>query len=211
MILFKLNGSGSKQWEKTFSKSPLNTPYKIINTKDGGYAVTSIYEVKDSEYSILLLKLDNNANEQWSKYFTDTGCSAVPRDLIQTQDGGYAMVGGIEGKGNGDNDFWLVKADTNGDKEWDKTFGTASYDMAQSVVQTNDGGYALVGATNSGGSLLIKTDGSGNKQWDKRLRASASIGREDLNAMIQTKDGAYVMAGNKLGMGTLSWWVLKVK
>ena len=86
--------------------------------------------------------------------------------LVQTLDGGYALVGHTDSFGAGGRDFWLVKVDASGNMMWNQTYGEAGFDWAYSVVQTLDGGYALVGSTDSFGAgnwdfWLVKTDFSG--------------------------------------------------
>ncbi|MBW2000208.1 MAG: hypothetical protein JRJ29_19900, partial [Deltaproteobacteria bacterium] len=67
-------------------------------------------------------------------------------------DGGYIVVGHTDSYGAGNDDFWLVKVDPDGNLEWDKTFGGNLDDMAHSVQQTTDGGYIAVGYTYSYGA-----------------------------------------------------------
>lgn len=78
-------------------------------------------------------------------------------------DGGFIIVGDTKSHPGEKCDVWLIKTDPNGNKEWDKTFGD-SYgdDIGRSVVQTSDGGFIIVGDTESYGSgrddvWLIKT------------------------------------------------------
>jgi chemotaxis methyl-accepting protein methylase len=89
--------------------------------------------------------------------------------VIQTQDGGYLIVGKSEGAGK--DDVYVLKLDKNGNKQWEKTFG-GEYDWANAVVQTQDGGYLIVGKTESfgaGGSdaYIIFLDKSGNVKMMK--------------------------------------------
>ncbi len=77
----------------------------------------------------------------------------------------FAFTGWTDSYGAGAADFWLVKTDANGQAEWNKTFGRAGKDVANSLVQTTDGGFALAGRTDSYGagsfdSWLIKTSDS---------------------------------------------------
>lgn len=77
-----------------------------------------------------------------------------------------ARAGYIGSYGAGLFDFWLVKVDSSGNKQWSQTYGGAGLDLAASVVQTSDGGYALSGITKSYGAggeeaWLVKTDESG--------------------------------------------------
>ncbi len=65
--------------------------------------------------------------------------------LIQTSDGGYALAGRTSSSIVAMPDFWLVKVDSSGNLEWNKTYGGPDVDVATSVVETSDGGYALAG------------------------------------------------------------------
>jgi hypothetical protein len=84
--------------------------------------------------------------------------------LVQTNDGGYALAGRTNSFGSQNKDLWMVKTDAFGNCEWNKTYGGTGSDGAFDLVQTNDGGYALAGWTDSFGSgdydfWLFKTGG----------------------------------------------------
>jgi hypothetical protein len=78
-----------------------------------------------------------------------------------------------------------------------KTYGGTSDDMARFVQQTSDGGYIVVGETNSFGEFelaifLIKTDAKGNVQWAKTYEV---MDFEYAYSVQQTSDGGYIVAG----------------
>ena len=87
--------------------------------------------------------------------------------IQQTKDGGYIVAGETNSFGAGDRDVYIIKLDENGNKVWEKTFGGSGDDYARSIQQTNDGGYIVVGGTNSFGAggadvYVIKMDSVGN-------------------------------------------------
>jgi hypothetical protein len=86
--------------------------------------------------------------------------------IIQTTDLGYAISASTASFGAGDYDAYIVKLDSNGSLEWNRTFGGAGYDYAMSIVQTTDGGYVTTGSyTVSEGNAdiyVVKLDAGGN-------------------------------------------------
>ena len=129
-----------------------------------------------------------------------------------TQDGGYIMVGETESFGVGDYDVYVIKTNANGDTIWTKTYGGAGYDCGQSVQQTEDGGYIIIGFTDSFGSglfdfYLIKTDADGNTTWTK------TYGTTDFDcgySVQQTQDGGYIVVG-VTHSGNTHWDVYLIK
>lgn len=133
--------------------------------------------------------------------------------MVKTTDHGFALGGFTFSYGNGLADFWLVKTDSIGNKEWDQTFGGEGADRARSLIQTSYGGFALAGTIHSFGAkesdfLLVKTDYLGNMEW-RRTYGSSDL--ESAYCMVETSDGGYALAGHKHsdGGGYSYVWLVK--
>ena len=206
-------GAPEVEWDKTFGGSNWDLGASIQQTSDGGYVVTGLtwsYGAGDAD--VWLVKTDSSGNKQWDKTFGGSG-NETGLSVQQTSDGGYVVTGSTSSYGAGDYDVWLIKTDSSGNKQWDKTFGGSSYDWGSSVQQTSDGGYVVTGHTSSYGAgngdvWLIKTDSSGNKQWDKTFDSS---GNESGYSVRQTLDGGYIVAGatDIDGAGGGDVWLIK--
>jgi predicted secreted protein len=151
----------------------------------------------------------------WNKTYggaNDDGLYA--RCLVQTNDGGYAMSGWTSSFGAGGLDVWLVKTDADGNVQWNKTYGGTGDDTyTVSIVQTNDGGYAMASTTNSFGAggrdfWLIKVDALGIMQWNHTYGGSNT---DVAQALVQTSDGGYTIAGQTLsyGAGSGDLWLVR--
>ncbi len=158
--------------------------------------------------------------------------------VTSTSDGGYLLAGASESNISGDKsedsrgsrDYWIVKLDANRQKQWDKTFGGDQFEILQNAVATADGGYLLVGWSQSGVSgdkseasrggndyWVVKIDADGNKVWDKTYGGS---GTDQLNRVATTSDGGYLLGGfsssnasgdkSENSKGSNDWWIVKI-
>ncbi len=130
--------------------------------------------------------------------------------IKQTNDGGYIVVGesvspvgGMITNNYGNYDCWVVKLNNVGAVQWQKSLGGSDYDRANSVQLTADGGYVVVGITNSnnfdvtghyGSSDVwaVKLSSLGIIEWQKALGGSSV---EEGFSIQQTADGGYILCG----------------
>ena len=212
--VLKLDGSGGLVWDKTFGGSDWDKATSIVQTSDGGYAVAGMTRSKGAgSNDFWVLKLDSYGGLVWDKTFGGRSWDKAT-SIVQTSDGGYAVAGWTLSKGAGAGDLWVLKLDSSGGLVWDKTFGSGDREEALSIVQTSDGGYAVAGYIRSKGAgshdfWVLKLNSSGGLVWDKTFGGSDW---EYPNAIVQTSDGGYALAGrtSSKGAGMSDFWVLKL-
>lgn len=134
----------------------------------------------------------------------------VARSVVATTDGGFAVLGhaqsndgDVTDKTDNSFDFWLLKFDSEANLEWSKTYGGSNDDRGRSLIQTQDGGFALLGySTSSDGDVsvnngsrdfwLVKTDAQGTLLWEKSYGFS---GADEGNHILETSDGHFLITG----------------
>jgi len=220
-----LNPCPGGEWAKVFGGYENATAFDVLPTTDGGYAVLGEIRPANRNFEIWLLKLNATGVVEWQYFYGGTGVER-PYQIRQTADGGYAVLGWTDSFGAGGVDAWFLKLDASGGIEWQKAYGGAGTDIASGFQLTSDGGYILVGYSNSHNpgkeywysidAWIIKLDSAGNVVWQKAFgRNHTSKGwHECFNSVQQTSDGGYIVAGS----GTLwqsggfvpSTWLVKL-
>ncbi|KAF5415357.1 MAG: Cell surface glycoprotein [Candidatus Methanogaster sp.] len=190
--LMKVDSNGMEEWNKTFG-SGSDGGHSVQQTSDGGYIIVGTYWY--GIYSdVWLIKTDSNGNTEWDSRFKTSYRFSTGNSVQQTSDGGYIITGDT----GYDLTFkiYLIKTDSDGNKEWDKTFGGLNhYAGGCSVEQTVDGGYIVAGSvdgtwdSNRDVVYLIKTDSKGNEEWDKRHGYGFGM------SVQQTSNGGYIITG----------------
>ena len=94
-----------------------------------------------------IIKTDSTGKEEWLQNIDGDACC-----VQQTLDEGFIIVGSTESHVEVGADVYLVKINQFGNYEWSRTFGGSGYDRGESVQQTLDGGYIVVGYTRSYGA-----------------------------------------------------------
>lgn len=207
--LVKTDAQGCEEWNKTFDGGHpdhliidygvyvLQTDDDGDNVKDDGYIVLADM----CETYICLIKTDKYGDMEWNKSFNIRRFSE-PHCMQQTADGGYIIVGYTsESRFGAYFDTWLIKADSKGNMEWNRTYNRPYWDEGYGVQQTTDGSYIIVGGTLDGLSgycsmYLFKTNETGVMKWEKTFHRPEL---DDVGYSIQqTSNGEYIIVGSAL-------------
>ncbi|MDY0780645.1 hypothetical protein [Tenacibaculum sp. IB213877] len=243
-LVLKYSSNDELLWSKTYGGSDDDRGQDIIQTQDGGYAVLGYSRSNDIDVSenfgnqdYWLAKLDVNGNLQWQKSFGYSGRD-IGTCLIQTDDNGYLITGELDvtassGEGNSrtasrhaGGDYWAIKLNSNGSKEWSRYYGGTFTDTPQGIAKTDDGGFIIVGTsdssdtdiTNNKGTYdfwVIKISGDGNLVWEKNFGGSEI---DEARAITATSDGNFLIVGDTrstdkdvtLNNGGADLWLIKI-
>jgi Secretion system C-terminal sorting domain len=211
----KLNANGSIEWEKSFGGSLDDAAKSVIQTADGGFLVACQTASNNGDVTgnhgnvdYWLTKLSPSGLLEWQKTYGGNNAD-IPSDVIQVADGGY-IVSGFSGSNSGDVtgnhgifDFWVIKVSNNGELEWQKALGGSQPDRARGIVASSDGGYVIIGDTESNdGDLvgnsrgaefwLVKLNSSGQLIWKQTYGGSLAEGGF---AIDNTTDNGFILAG----------------
>ena len=239
--LVKLDANGTIQWEKNYGGSGDDFASIVVQTYDKGYFIAGRTNSNDGDVGINLggsdvwvLKTDSLGNIQWKNSYGGSS-SEIVMDGQQTVDGGYVIAsftrsndGDVTGN-NGFDDYWILKIDSIGAIEWQKSLGGSQPDKAYSIQQTNDLGYIVAGVSTSndgdvtgnngvGDYWIVKLDGIGTIQWQKNYGGSS---QDAAWSVVQTQDNGYIVAGNSGsldgdvtghhgGIAVDDYWVVKL-
>ena len=205
-LLFAQSWGQLKQGKLAIGGSHDDLGLSIIQTKDGGYAITGYtYSYADTTNGdIYVMKLDYKGGLKWTQAIGGKGRD-IGNSIAQTSDGGYIIAGTTNSFGAGNYDVYVIKLDSLGNVKWTSTIGGTGDDEGVSVVQANDGGYIVAGYTNSFGAgsydmYVVKLDSGGSIKWTHTI---GGAGADFASKIITTKDRGYVLAGytNSFGAG----------
>jgi hypothetical protein len=235
----KIDQYGNIQWEKSYGGSGMDKGFDVEQTLDGGYIMTGWSNSIDGDVTgnhgytdYWVVKTDPSGNIQWQKSYGGTSNEYVYH-IRETLDGGYILCGmsdsndGDVTENHGSSDYWIVKIDSTGVIQWQKSYGGSEGDVAEDIQLTNDGGYVISGETisqdgdvtgNHGGASdywVIKINQSGMIQWKRCYGGFSNDGTSRIQQLV---DSSYCIAGYSQSTdgdvtgnheGSQDYWVVK--
>lgn len=210
--LIKTNANGDTLWTKIISGMLSDESNAVQQSNDGGYIIMGQISGLASNADVSLIKTDSNGDLLWTKTYGGP-VDDIGNSVQQTLDSGYIIAGTTFSFGAGSTDVYLIKTDANGDTLWTKVFGGTDPDVGNSVQQTSDGGFIIVGSTYSfgvgeGDVYLIRTDGNGDLLWTKTFGGT----EEERGVSVQqTAEGGFIITGitESFGAGSFDAYLIK--
>lgn len=213
--VFKIDLNGQLIWQKNLGGSKIDAGF-AATAIEGGYLVAGETFSNDGdvgaglgEYDGWILKLDEDGNILWKKHYGGTGDDNI-RTISATKDGGF-VIGGFSrsvfpgSPPKGWDDFWFAKMDSNGNVQWQKTYGGSGVDYGYAIKEMTDGSYWIAGSSmsfdgdvkdNYGGRdcFVGKLDTNGNLLFGRNYGGS---GNDECFSIVELQDGVVVLGRSK--------------
>jgi hypothetical protein len=234
----KLTSSGGTEWQRRLSGGGLVSASSVLAAKDGGYIAVGTSRANGGGATgsrggsdIWAVKLTSGGELEWQKRLGGSD-SDFGEAVCGAADGGFVIVGGSYSDdgdaagSHGGQDAWALKLSAEGGLEWQRQLGGGSYDAAYSAAQAADGGFVIVGTTESsdgdvsghhGGrdAWALKLSADGELEWQKAL---GGAGDDWAGSVAAAADGGVVIAGSTESgdggagenRGGSDFWVVKL-
>ncbi|AOW21347.1 hypothetical protein [Urechidicola croceus] len=242
--LLKFDINNDLQWSNLYGGSISEKAYDIAQTQDGGFILIGSSNSTDRDVTsneglndFWVVKTDNSGIIEWEKSYGFSG-NDLGYSVTQTSDGGYFVGGTLDvsasnGEGNdrtysrhAGGDYWGLKLDSSGNKEWRRYFGGTFTDTVYDVIESNEGGFLLVGSSdsedvdisNNKGSYdfwIVKVNSQGELVWEKSFGGSEI---DEARSICKTNDGNYLIVGDSRSndkdisnsKGAADIWLIKI-
>lgn len=245
--VLKINQNGAVWWDKTFGGDSTDVLKSIVPCNDMGFLLAG-YSISDTNssktdscrggYDYWVVKIDATGNVLWQKTYGGNKNDYL-NSAIFTFDHGFVLSGWSESNTSSEKsensrgvyDYWVIKIDSTGNIQWDKTIGSSLNDFAYKVVQDADTSGYVIGGTSWSPAASEKTQASrgqcdfwvvkiandGSMLWDKTIGSNRM---DDLRDIYLTAEGNYVFAGSSnsnIGneksentKGNFDYWIVKM-
>jgi hypothetical protein len=200
--LIRLDGNGQLLWTKAYGGTGNDRAWALIQDQNGGFALcgqTSSFGASPNQF--YLVKTDAQGSLLWDRRSGVSGVANIGYSLVQSPDSGYVMAGSTynwTGSGStSSTDVYAVKLDKLGNQVWATRVQNSRDDDARSIIQTQDGGYALLGkkymvAESTWDIYMVKLSASGQLLWDVSYGMTNS---EEGYSVMELEDGSLMATG----------------
>ena len=222
MWIFETNLQGEIVWQKSFGGDWMDMIHKTLELPDATYllAGTSYSHISGDktenargDRDLWLIKLDANREIEWQRTYGGSGPEDLD-DILFTNDGGFLISSTSKSPPSGDkittsygeSDLWVLKLDSSGEIEWQKSYGGEENDSYSRITETPNGNFFIAASSASGVSgnktlpsrglgdfWVFEISSAGEINWQKTIGGDNGDHFTDFEV---TPDGGYLLVGS---------------
>lgn len=205
LICWSNHSAAQVVYENLYQDSGIRAGYAISPTKDNGYIIAGFNNPSNSINGerLCVLKIDSLGLVEWANYY-DEGYSTMGRDIIQTYDNGYLVIGGQSNPLTISSDVFVMHLNSDGVFEWSKLYGDTLSDYSYDVMEVqSDSGFVIAG--NFGDyPCLLRFNKYGDTLWTKTYQDTAVF-----TGVALSSDNGFVLSGTNYVSGVNRGYVVK--
>jgi len=224
--LVRTAADGTPLWNQTYGGLDNDQGFALIEVSTGGFAIVGSTQSYGSEnpithlrtYDVWLIRTDALGNMLWNRSYGETG-DDIGRSIHELNEGGFILLGEINSSfatldHSGEYteyhpDAWLLRISTAGNLIWNQTYGGDSNDFIRSLAIENDGGFTIVGFSNSYGTetydgWVIKTDNVGSEE---SIATFGSLADDYFRTILQCDTTGYALIGYSYVSASADLWI----
>lgn len=197
---------------RVFGGNSFDTGKSIIQTSDNGYVLagtTGSFFFESSQ--IVMMRLNEKGDHLWNQFYGGD-LADFCESMAATLDGGYIITGFSETLDSTYN-ILVLRTDAEGELIWSRHYGGLQWDLGKKVIALADGGFAVVGQTNSRGAgqsdaILLRLDAQGDTLWTRTYGGLMPDGATS----IATTDDDFIISGftESFGNGDRDAWLVRI-
>ena len=188
------------EYHKTFGGESKDVVYSTCPSTEGGVVLLGLTSSFGNSKEMVVINVNPDGSVLWSKAYGGQKADIASK-IKPTADGGYIIVGTTASFKVTRKDVYLVKLASNGDVQWSKTYGGKYIEYGFDVEPCSDGGYIIVGETNSFEAedhdlLTIKVNALGDLEWghiygDRHIEFGQAVHETDEGYLIAGETDSY--------------------
>ncbi|HRK29149.1 MAG TPA: T9SS type A sorting domain-containing protein [Chitinophagales bacterium] len=176
MFLVRIDACGNDIWKQGYGDTTEYFSNVILHHQPGDnfFVATALHYSNIIQwYTYTLIKFNLAGEMLWMRKYWAGPQKSSPKSVVQTSDGGFAIVGFNQNFANDYSKIWFIKTDGEGNIEWDKYYGTDNNsEGVYQILHLPDDGYLILGSRSYSGTptvktWLIRTDSLGNILWQR--------------------------------------------